>query len=455
MDTVLHLETNNANLDSMEQSLLETIEDDLIGVSTDGPDFTKMKETLENIQKNLFEIQFNLNEEGQTNPHKFNVLANETEILIESLLKELDDDSVDTIRLYAIKSHIAVLRANHWIDQKEYDEARQVLNEAVKLLDPYQQNADGIYSYIELHLAKGRSYYTEGLFTLALNSFRKAESTYNNYNGPTKNMIELFGLEKYVDITDKKTQEKWSIGSLHRLITVSIFTCYAIKNSDSTNLLKYALPALQAKVELAYINGEKCTALEVANKILDLVDIFIVNHHFRQADHLLSVAAYNLEKERVAAGKNEDKLRLVEQLDCLICHKYAWLGYLLLKGSLMYQEIKEKEAYGVPVTCDELRKLEIQMSFVCLTKLVGKGFTQFENQMSHVYVTDPDEAQEVVDTTKSWIRKGHRLAESQAERSKLICIMEDVLDIERKMKKTMTATTRKGTEGSHRVVRYK
>lgn len=414
-----------------------------------------MKETLVTIQKNLFEIQFN---QETTEPEKpsFTNLANDTDNLIDSLLKELEDDSEDTVRLYAIKAHVAVLRANHWIDQKEYDEARQVLNEAETLLEPYAKHADGIYVYIEILLGKGRSYYTEELYTLALNCFRKAEFVYNDFEGTTKNMIELFGLEEYVDISDKKTQEKWSLISLNRLITVSLFTCYAVKNNDASSMLKYALPSLQAKVELAYINGEKCTALEVANKILDLVDIFIINHHFRQADHLLSVASYNVDKERTAAaGKNEEKLQMVEKVQCTICSKYAWLGYLLLKGSMMYQEIKEKETYGVPATSDEIRKLDIQLHCVRLNRLVGKGFAQFENQMPHVYVTDPEEAQEIVDTTKSWIRKGHRLAELQADRSKFICIMEDVLDIERKMKKTMTSPSTSRNESYHRIVRFK
>lgn len=38
MDTALHLGLDETNLDQMEQSLLETMEDDLIGVSTEGPD---------------------------------------------------------------------------------------------------------------------------------------------------------------------------------------------------------------------------------------------------------------------------------------------------------------------------------------------------------------------------------------------------------------------------------
>lgn len=352
-----------------------------------------------------------------------------------------------------MRAHISVLRANNLIDEKEFDEARQLLNEAETLIQPYAKHVDGIYVFVELLLAKGRAYYSETLYTLALNCFLRAEFAYSTYNGQSKNMIELFGLDKLVDITDKKMQEKWNLNSLNRLIQVSLFTCYVMKNNDPA-MVQYAIPSLLAKVELAYINGEKCTALAVAIKILDLVDIFISNHYFRQADHLLSVAAYNLDKERNFAGKNEEKRRELNRLQCLICNKYAWYGHLLLKGSMMYHDITEKANYGVPVTCDEKRKMNIQMECTRLTKLVGEGFVAFEDQMPHVYVTDPDEIKEVIETTKTWIREGHRLAEAQDDRAKFICIMEDVLDIERKMKTMTSSGSVKTAVSQHRIVKF-
>lgn len=384
-------------------------------------------------------------------------LATETDKLIESILNELEDDHVDIVRLYAMKAHVTVLRASRFIEAKEYDEARQILAAAETMLEPYSDHVDAIYVYIEVLLGKGRAYYSEELFTLALNYFRKAEYAHEEYTGIAKNMIELFGLEQYVKIaTNKKAQEKWSLQSLNRLLLVSLFTYYVKKNNNNA-ALNYAIPSLVAKVELAYVNGEKCTALEVATKILDLVDIFISNRYFQQADHLLSVAAYNLDKERNYAGKNELKLRELDKLHGIICNRYAWLGYLLLKGSMQYRELKEKESYGVPANSGEMRKLEIHASCVRLTQLVGEGFAPYENQMPHQYITEPEEVKEVVDTTKSWIREGHRLAETQEERTKFICIMEDVLDIERKMKKTMAASTVTSTSvlQTNRIVKFK
>lgn len=433
-----------------DNALLEL--DDLVGVSTEGPDYEKIKQTLEIIQKNLFELQFT--GETELNGNQWNDIAKTTDSMIDSILKELDDDCMDTIRMYAMKAHVAVLRANLFIEEKEYDEARQVLNDAETLLEPYAQDPNGVYVYIEVLLGKGRSYYTEELFTLALTYFRKAEFAYNEFKGHSKNAIELFGLENYVDVTDKLIQEKWSIVSLKRLIIVSLFTCYVMKNND-TAMIKYAIPSLQAKVELSYLNGERCTALEVATKILDLVDVFISNHYFQQADHLLSVAAFNLEKERTHASKNEEKLRELDKHECVICNKYAWLGYLILKGSMMYQEMKSKEKYGLPPTCDELRNLEIHLHCVRLPKLVGAGFAKFENQMPHVYITDPDEIQEVLDTTKAWIRKGHCLSDAQENRSKFICIMEDVLHIERKMKKTVVPPVSANNKPLQLKIRFK
>lgn len=191
--------------------------------------------------------------------------------------------------------------------------------------------------------------------------------------------------------------------------------------------------------------------------MLDIVDLFISSNYFCQAEYLLSVGSFNLDKERTAATKNDELIKQIDQLQCNIYHKYAWYGYLLLNGSLMYQEIKEKEACGVPAADDEIRKLKIQMHCVRMDRLVGKGFAPFENQMPHVYVDDPEERKEVLETTKAWIRQGHRLAETQADRTKFICVMEDVLNIERKIKSSSVSAASPSTssDSCERIIRFK
>lgn len=273
----------------------------------------------------------------------------------------LDNESRESefiVRYAAVKAHSLILRGNALVELKKIEDGRKLLLQVESELETFGQHSDAAYVYLELLIGLGRAFYLDGIWTRALSYYKKVESTYKTFKELKK--VELTFPELLNWNLDEKAAQKWTLKGLYLISTISLFTCAAMKR-DEAHILEYTVPHLMATVELAQMSGETFSLEDLVLKILEFLDIFINCGYLKQCDHLLAVAAYNLQKERRKATDVKEQRRL-DLLLYKVALKYTILGCHILQKSAQLIEIKSMEAYGGKAPRAAQLKVQVSLS---------------------------------------------------------------------------------------------
>lgn len=355
----------------------------------------------------------------------------EIEGLMDLVLDHENRSSPFLARYRAIKAHCLIKRGNAFVDLGRIEDGRKLLLAVEETLVPIAQDEDVIYVFLELLIALGHSFSADKIFPRALTYFVRAERNYQHFKNSKKIPTPFWELLEL----DVKNKQKWTLKYLNQLIKISIFTC-AVARQDEILILDYAVLHFGAKAELAKCDGEPWTPLQIIEKCLELTQLYEGGNFLKQAEHLLAVALYTLDKEQKVAKEKKE----LDTLQYKIALKYVWLGCQILHKSAQLIEAKCMEKFGKKMPKETLLKLQAYHKCERLDKLVGPGFKEYENLYPCKYLSDATETVPLLKAVKVWVKRGINLAEKlQMDRTPFICSMEDILTIEKKFRPAMKA----------------